>query len=572
MHMAHTLLQLLYLVCIIGLSLYGFQAFWLTGKYLHHARTSRPTAPTHWPHVTVQLPIYNERHVVERLVAACVALDYPRDRLQIQLLDDSDDSTAALTEHLAQSWQRAGVNISVVRRTDRRGYKAGALAHALPLATGEFIAIFDADFVPAPNFLKSTLPHFFQSCNAQEKHSGALALRRGRTLHQPLSTVGGASFLPHPEGDGEGAHRLPGLENTAATPTTHADASQSFARVGFVQTRWDHLNRGYSWLTDAQALALDGHFVVEQTGRAAASYPFGFNGTAGVWRRACIEDPAVGGWQDDTLCEDLDLSYRAQLAGWRGVYLSDVSVPAELPAQLLAFKRQQFRWAKGSVQTLRKLAPRIPSAPWSLAARCAAAGHLGNYLIHPLLLTMLLLSLPMTLLGVDPAAPLAALSLFSFGPPLLYAVAQRRLAPAHWLRRFVYLPLLMLLGTGLCLNNSIAVAQALLGRGGPFLRTPKFDLQLPADRWQLSAYRLPLPRLVLGEAALALYAVLCVAAAALMHHWAAVPFLSIYVAGFALMVAVQVNQAWQARRAVRRYHPPLGLEARAEQLHNRVRT
>lgn len=515
--MTQTVLQLLYFVCIVGLGLYGFQAFWLTAQFLHRPRTAQPIPLDHWPIVTVQLPIYNERHVVERLVAACVALDYPRDRLQIQLLDDSDDNTAALTETLAQTWQREGINIAVLRRPNRRGFKAGALANALPQADGEFIAIFDADFVPKADFLRSTLPYFSQSRNAQE--------RTGQTVEHDQN------------------------------------------RVGFVQTRWDHLNRSYSWLTDAQALALDGHFVVEQTGRAVAGYPFGFNGTAGIWRRACIQDPAVGGWQDDTLCEDLDLSYRAQLAGWQGVYLPDVSVPAELPAQLLAFKRQQFRWAKGSVQTLCKLARRIPSAPWSPAARLAAFGHLGNYLIHPLLLTMLLVALPMLLLGVDPAAPLAVLSLFSFGPPLLYAVAQNHLDPARRLGRIAFLPLLTLLGTGLCLNNSIAVAQALFGHNGPFLRTPKFDLQRPADRWQQSAYRLPLPRLVWVEAALALYALLTAATAVRLQHWATVPFLAIYVIGFGLMVAVQVGQAWQAQRAVRRYRRPLGLEPEADHLH-----
>jgi cellulose synthase/poly-beta-1,6-N-acetylglucosamine synthase-like glycosyltransferase len=505
MLLAHVLLQLIYFVCIVGLGLYGFQAFWLTVAYqLAHRDGADAAMPSAWPTVTVQLPIYNERHVVERLISACAALDYPRDRLQIQILDDSDDLTAALTASLAQQWQVQGVNVCVVRRPDRQGFKAGALAHALPSANGEFIAIFDADFVPTPDFLKSTLPHFYQSRNAPVLSAAA----------------------PAPSGE-----------------------------IGFVQTRWDHINRGYSWITRAQALALDGHFVVEQTGRAAAHYPFGFNGTAGIWRRACIDDPAVGGWQTDTLCEDLDLSYRAQLVGWRGVYLPDVSVPAELPAQILAFKRQQFRWAKGSVQTLLKLAHRIPAAPWSFAARLAAIGHLGNYLIHPLLLVMLLVSLPMTLLGVDPAAPLTVLSAFSFGPPLLYAVAQRRLETRHWLLRWANLPMLMLLGTSLCLNNSVAVLQAFLGTGGPFLRTPKFHLHGPDDRWQHSVYRLPLPRLILGEAALALYAGVAALTAALTGHWAAVPFMLIYAVGFFLMVATQIVQAWQTTRPAPRVSP-----------------
>jgi cellulose synthase/poly-beta-1,6-N-acetylglucosamine synthase-like glycosyltransferase len=237
-------------------------------------------------------------------------------------LDDSTDQTTAIARRQAALWRARGINVRVLHRTDRRGYKAGALANAFPYARGEFIAIFDADFVPTADFLQQTVPRFLHPQNAD---------------------------------------------------------------IGFVQARWGHLNAGYSALTRCQALALDGHFVVEQSARQSAGYPFGFNGSAGVWRRACIEDARVGGWQTDTLCEDLDLSYRAQLAGWRPLYLNDLEVPAEIPPQLLAFKRQQFRWAKGSVQTLKKLGRAVWSSRWSTPARLAAILHLGNYLIHPLL-------------------------------------------------------------------------------------------------------------------------------------------------------------------------------------------
>ena len=402
----------------------------------------------------------------------------------------------------------------------------------------------------------------------------------------------------------------------------------------------------YSPLTASQALAIDGHFGVEQAGRQAAGALFGFNGTAGVWRRACLEDAAVGGWQADTLCEDLDLSYRAQLAGWQPLYLDHVEAPAEVPPQLTAFKRQQARWATGSVQTLRKLAGRIwwgkfctwqtmdrhedestefvipakagihesavpeyrPSEksfgfrlplpgrkasasrqshmgsrlrgndtptglldrkwlvdqnklpPWK---RLAALAHLGSYLIHPLLLLLLLITPPLVMLSAAPAWQLVYLSLLSVGPPLLYAVAQHKLHGARWWRRFRWLPLLMLLGTGLCWNNALAVARA-FGRGdAAFLRTPKFDVtnritQNPgstgrnASRWQRSRYRLPLPPTFWGELALLVYAGAGIVLAALTGAWWAVPLLALYVGGFGSVTAISLGQAWQARAAWKR--------------------
>ena len=456
------------------------------------------------PLVTVQLPIYNERHVAERLIDACAALDYPADRLQIQVLDDSDDTTTTLIQARVAHWQQTGRRIEHVRRPVRHGYKAGALADALPNAQGDFIAVFDADFVPPQNFLRDTLPHFTFSGNAC---------------------------------------------------------------IGFVQARWGHLNRDYSWLTRCQALALDGHFVVEQTGRADNSLAFGFNGSAGIWRRACLEDADVGGWQPDTLCEDLDLSYRAQLAGWRGVYLDKIVAPAEIPVQLAAFKRQQFRWAKGSVQTLRKLAGRVLDSTWSRYKQAAALIHLGNYLIHPIMLLLLLLSLPMHLVGVDPSRLLGGLGWLSFGPPLLYAVSQVRVAGRRWFRNWAYLPLLLLLGTGLCLNNTRAVFEALRGQSGEFLRTPKFRVNTATDSWQQSSYRLPLRPQLMAETALFLYAVLCIVAAWHAGHYWAVPFLGIYAAGFGLVVGVELAQRWPVRTSYAHIlHPaPAGRADRAPQ-------
>jgi cellulose synthase/poly-beta-1,6-N-acetylglucosamine synthase-like glycosyltransferase len=318
-------LQVLYGLCALGLAIYSLHAIWLVWQMRRVAPAAAPPMPNVWPSVTVQLPIYNERHVAERLIEACATLNYPRDRLQIQVLDDSSDDTVAVVDRSVAYWRSQGCDITAVRRTNRAGYKAGALAHALPFATGDFVAVFDADFRPAPDFLRRTIPQFL-------------------------------------------------------TP----DA----AHVGFVQTRWGHLNRDYSPLTRSQALALDGHFAVEQAGRQAAGYIFGFNGSGGVWRRACIEDAQTGGWQDDTLCEDLDLSYRAQLAGWRACYVDEIVAPAEIPPQLNAYKRQQFRWAKGSIQTLRKLGGRVWRSERPAPVRGAAMIHLGSYLIHPMLLLL----------------------------------------------------------------------------------------------------------------------------------------------------------------------------------------
>lgn len=482
--------QIVYALAAVGLGLYGVHALWLTLR-LH--RPAQPRLPHHLPidplaydlpSVTVQLPIYNERHVVIRLLNACARFDYPLDRLQIQLLDDSTDQTTSLLQRHVEEWQHRGVNVQLIHRDKRVGFKAGALRDGLAAATGEFIAIFDADFEPPTDFLARTIPHFL------------------------------------------------GKER---------------ADIGFVQARWGHLNRDYSVLTNCQALALDGHFVVEQAARQSAGYPFGFNGSGGVWRRACIEDPAVGGWQADTLCEDLDLSYRAQLAGWKPLFLPDLTAPAEIPPQLLGFKRQQFRWAKGSVQTLKKLGGAVWAGGWSLPARLAGLFHLGNYLIHPLLLLLLLITPCLLLLGVDPFAPLAWLSLASVGPPLLYAVAQRRLSKRHWLRRFAYLPVLTLLGMGLCLNNSLAVWQALTNRAGPFLRTPKFRVEDRTDSWRESSYALALDPLVLGEALLAFYGLGTIFLAAAQGKWWSVPFLLLYTAGFGLMVAMGVGQSLRLR-------------------------
>jgi len=485
-------LSLLHAVTAIILAIYGANALLMTLLYLRRRRQAPPSAPepAEWPLVTVQAPIFNELHVVERLIQALAALDYPRDRLQIQLLDDSTDETTALAAAGIERVRGQGLEIELLHRQQRPGFKAGALAAAMPQTRGEVIAIFDADFVPAPDFLRRTVPYLM------------------------------------------------------ADPT-----------AGFLQTRWSHLNAGYSPLTQMQALALDGHFVVEQTVRQRSGWLFGFNGTAGLWRRACIDD--AGGWQTDTLCEDLDLSYRAQLRGWRGLYLPDVDAPAEIPPQLAALKRQQGRWATGSIQTFRKLALPVARSSRPLSHRIEGLIHLGAYFCHPLMVLLLLLTLPLLWFGDSAANPLrwllAYLGVVSIGPPLLYVVSQWELHRGQgWLRRLAVLPLLVLMGAGLALSNTAAVAAGLSNRPVAFRRTPKFHVQERRDLWRNKRYALPLSWLVLGEAFLAGYALLTVAAALVRGHYYAAPFLLLYVGGFGMMVVVGIAQSWQRQPPRRR--------------------
>lgn len=470
-----------YIVTALLLAVYAFNSWLLTALFLKHRRNALPLSPAveALPTVTVQLPIYNEALVVRRLIDAVARLDYPPHLLQIQVLDDSTDETTEFALAAVAEYRQRGCNIELLRRVDRTGFKAGALKHGLQTAWGEFIAIFDADFVPQPDFLKQTIPHL------------------------------------------------------TANP-----------QVGFVQTRWGHLNRDYSLLTAAQALALDGHFVVEQTARNQSGLMINFNGTAGVWRRTCIE--AAGGWQGDTISEDFDLSYRAQLAGWRCLFLPHVVAPAEIPPQLAAFKRQQFRWAKGSIQCLKKLGWRVFLAPLPWPVKLQALIHLSSYLVHPLMVILALITpiLMWTNATTHIHFPLIYLSLVSLGPPLMYAVAQIALNPTTWGRNYRAMPLLILLGSGIALSNTKAVLEAFLGVGNVFRRTPKFNLTTMNDQWQTSAYRLAVDGLALAELALSLYSLAGAWVAATNGNQFAVPFILLYTFGFGY---VSLRGMWEAR-------------------------
>jgi cellulose synthase/poly-beta-1,6-N-acetylglucosamine synthase-like glycosyltransferase len=436
--MTSAIVFLLYTIALAGLAVYGAWGFITLWFYWQHRHTERPqpswpSSEETLPHVTVQLPIYNEKFVVERLIDAAVRLEYPRARLEIQVLDDSTDNTTSLAEELARSYRAQGVNIDVIHRTQRTGYKAGALAEGTAVAHGDYLAIFDADFQPQPDFLRQTIPYFLQNQN-----------------------------------------------------------------LGMIQTRWGHLNGQSSPLTGAQAIIMDKHFMIEQTvSHRAALYPK-FNGTAGIWRRQTVAD--AGGWQDDTVCEDLCLSTRAVLNGWDFHFLPQVVTPGELPANMAAYKSQQARWAKGSLQCLRKFGRDI----WRddqrpLFARLYALVAMSGYLAHPLILLTLLLQIPLIFLGFPDSPWLLAFTILNLSHPALFVLSQQ-LAYPDWPRRLRFFPAMMMVTLGVAPTVTRAIAQIFTNQHHPFIRTPK---QGTAETSQ--TYRLPFDWIVLVEVGLALY-------------------------------------------------------------------
>jgi cellulose synthase/poly-beta-1,6-N-acetylglucosamine synthase-like glycosyltransferase len=487
----HSLL-LLHGLAACGLFLYGMNCYvmlFLHRRVRHTVRQDETAVQQAWeaslppyPRVTVQLPIYNERYVIERLVEAVARLCYPRAQLEIQILDDSTDETTAIAMRLVERYCPLGFAITVQHRPHRHGFKAGALAEGLTRATGEFIAIFDADFVPAPDFLLRTLP-FFQD-----------------------------------------------------------------PAIAMVQTRWGHLNRTYSRLTLAQAFGIDGHFGVEQTARCGAGLFMNFNGSGGVWRRQAIED--AGGWQADTLTEDLDLSYRAQLRGWRMQFVPDVVCPAELPVQMSGVKSQQHRWAKGSIQTAKKLLPRVVRADLSCFTKCQAVLHLTNYLVHPLMLwTALLLpwlpqDAPVSVLHT-PLLTIVSIVCATAGPASLYLYAQCQLYP-DWRHRLRSFPYLLIFGTGIALSNTKAILEALGNVPGAFVRTPKFRIEHPADTWVGKHYRAVFSWLSLGELGLAVYSGYGLYLAVHRGAYLLLPFLLLYTLGFAAVAGLSLYEGFQA--------------------------
>jgi cellulose synthase/poly-beta-1,6-N-acetylglucosamine synthase-like glycosyltransferase len=438
------------------------------------------------PLITVQLPLFNEMYVVERLLKAVTEIDYPRNRFEIQVLDDSTDETVKLAEATVEHYRSAGFDIHYIHRTDRTGFKAGALEHGLKTAKGELVAIFDADFVPKPDCLRKLVDFFTD----------------------PL--------------------------------------------VGCAQMRWSHINGDYNLLTRLQTIMLDGHFVVEQTVRNRTGGFFNFNGTAGIWRRKAIE--MSGGWQHDTLTEDTDLSFRAQLMGWRFVYLLDEDAPAEIPVEINAFKAQQRRWAKGVMQVGLKLFSRIWAAPLPLRVKLEMFFRLTGNISYPLMIFVSLLQFPLLLVRYNQGfyhlmifdVPLLFFStlsvIFFYGTGVWYLNKRRR-------SRLLHLPLVMGLGIGLAFSNARAVIEALIGYRTEFVRTPKYRVEEQRDEtWKRKKYKRKRGLLPLLELAFSVYFLLAIMYAVRMRLWGTIPFLFLFFFGYGYMGLMSILQTTSGQR------------------------
>lgn len=476
-----------YFVVLMILAMYGLHRYWLVYNYYKFQSNVPPAPPEvkEWPRVTIQLPIFNERYVIERLVEAISRFDYPRESLDVQVLDDSTDETRGIARECVERFAALGLPIRYLHRTDRTGYKAGALAAGLESATGEFVAIFDADFVPSPDFLRRTVPYFYD------------------------------------------------------------------AQIAMVQTRWTYLNADYSLLTQVERILLDGHFVIEHGSRSRRGSFFNFNGTAGIWRRTAIED--AGGWQHDTLTEDTDLSYRAQLRGWKFVYVPAIGCASELPVEMNSFKAQQARWAKGLIQTAKKILPRVVRSDQPLHIKAEAFFHLTANISYPLMIILSTMLLPamivrfyqgtFQMLVIDlPLFLASSCSISSF-----YLVAQRSLNPKGWKRAIWYVPFVMAVGIGISVRNAIAVMEALLGKQSEFARTPKRGIQGHQANRVVKAYRNRSGWLPFIEIGLGLYFILTIIYAGVNRTYATIPFLLLFVWGYLYTGLMSLGQSWFER-------------------------
>jgi len=480
---------IVYFSVLVSLGFYGTHRYVMAYLYRKHRKDiPHPLARfEELPRVTIQLPTFNEMYVVERLIDAVCKIRYPKDKLEIQVLDDSTDETVAIAERAVARKQDEGYDIVYLHRTNRQGFKAGALEEGLAKARGEYVAVFDADFVPRPDFLEQTV-HFFTD-----------------------------------------------------------------EKVGMVQVRWEHLNRDYSLLTQAQSILLDGHFVIEHTARNRSGRFFNFNVTAGIWRRSTIGD--AGGWHHDTLTEDLDLSYRAQCKGWNFVYINDSTAPAEVPVEMIAFKTQQHRWAKGSIQVAKKILPQLLRSRLPLKVKFEAFMHLTNNIAFMLMVALSLLMPMAAMLRIDrgwyqsfwldiPMFAAATLSVMSF-----YMLAQKEARPTPLWRRLVFLPIVMSLGIGMCINNARAVVEALVNYRTGFARTPKYGVVSNKQGWRHVKYRFRVNWQPWLETAIGLYFTWAVFHAVAAQSWIAAPFLVLFGSGFLYVGLASIFQRnrWIAR-------------------------
>ncbi len=476
-----------YTISLSILFIFGAHGFVMVYHYHRHRNEVEGDLPLNeTPMVTIQLPIYNEMYVVRRLIDASCIIEYPNDKLEIQVLDDSTDETVDLVASIVREKQAQGYNIHHVRRSNRHGFKAGALKEGLVTATGEFIAIFDADFIPKAEFLRKTIPYFF-----------------------------------HDE------------------------------KIGMVQTRWEHLNGDYSLMTRTQAMALDGHFVIEQNIRNKAGYFINFNGTGGVWRKETILD--AGNWQADTLTEDLDLSYRAQLNGWKFKFLRDVTSPAELPAEINALKSQQFRWTKGAIETARKLLPMVWKSNIPFRIKFHSTFHLTNNIVFPFIILASILNVPLTFIkhGGQYNEYFNFMSVFVLafiGSFLFYLYSQKDIY-TDWRKRIMLFPVFMAGSMGFAVNNSKAVLEGLFKKKSEFVRTPKYGIEGKKQSWNDKKYvPIKFSWMVIVEVVLALYCFFGVLSSLYYLEIAAVPFQLLFTAGYGFVALLSVQQVLEARR------------------------
>lgn len=483
----------IYLFALVALFTYGMNCYLLMIYYRLkcpkalrlHAEIKknfyREYPIKNWPRVTIQLPIFNERYVVERLIKSVSRFDYPKELLEIQIVDDSTDDTVDIAKALAKQMKGQGLDIQYIHRDNRTGFKAGALKEGLKTAKGELVGIFDADFVPHPEFLRETVPYFTDP------------------------------------------------------------------KTGMLQTRWGHINSDYSLLTRAQSMGIDGHFGVEQAARAWSGFFMNFNGTAGIWRKKTIED--AGGWQADTLTEDLDLSYRAQLKGWKLRFLADVVCPAEVPVTINAFKSQQYRWAKGSIQTAKKNLGNLFKSDISFLVKIQAFLHLTHYMVHPMMLLVVLTSIPMLYSQwffdslAYPIMIFTLLCLATCGPSSMYLFSQK-IFYRDWKSRIKFLPFLMCLGTGIAVNNTKAVLEAFFNIKSGFVRTPKYGIKKKKDSWKEKHYSIPLNAISIVEFFLGAYSLAGLLMFLFFSKYLVSPFLLIYTSGFFCVFFLSVKHGY----------------------------
>ena len=480
-------IAILYSVCLLYIFLFSLGQLHLTWIYIKQGKelTSNPVMLNDFPLVTVQLPIYNEKYVVDRLLDAISKLNYPREKLEIQILDDSTDETTTILVRKIEHLRHLGLDIKLVHREHRAGFKAGALDHGIQSAKGDFIAIFDADFIPDSDFLLKTLPYFQD------------------------------------------------------------------AAIGVVQTRWEHINKEYSLLTRLQAFGLDAHFSIEQSARSAAGSFINFNGTCGVWRKKCIED--AGGWSHDTLTEDLDLSYRAQLRSWKFKYLEGVSTPGELPIIMPAIKSQQYRWNKGAAETARKNFGNVLRSGIPLKNKIHAFFHLFNSSVFVCLLGAALLSVPMLYIkqsnpNIEWLFNLGIIFLIGFmSITLFYWIATKRFYVSNPAKTFFSLyPRFLMVSMGLSLHNGLAVLEGLIGRKTPFIRTPKFNIS-QGESWRRNSYiTTRISWLTIMEGVLCLYFIFGIVVGIMLNDAGLLFFHAMLVMGFGAVFYYSVRPAFHA--------------------------